>query len=609
MILGCGRTQAIRLGDVSPRFSELSGTNLDPLGGKPKEIPNTGLPKYDGFFRQANKTLLTLQIGEKVVDSAYEKKNAGKDISQEMEAAIDLEEELPALIAGMAILEATGRDLLDNIQTDLSGSNQRHIPVVGQELDRIASDLAEYSVKAPKIFADISRLRRDGNNFSAIADSLVPRDSLDSNPDMDRENSTEPKEPIAEEKPKEPKKSKKDSSDSDSEKFKLASPSIRNLPGNFSPRSTKREDSDEVLTPEQIKEKEYSRKVEAGLLDVFRAEAARNTARLSQLALGHEIPRVRAAGAYALGRLGQGRVTLEKIIDTDGFVVRTAAFKSLAQIGDRKSLSYFLEGIKSSDPEIKAASFLGLGKTKEPVGRGLILGRGLTSELILVIGESLKGLGYYQVPADLDIIRKYLAVDERDLQLKSIEALTIHNTPESLKVLEESLTEYPKLSMEILESIGKSPDLAATFFLVKASQLYEDERILNRVGQLLLKRKAFGVYGMVLVEQDFIRKEPNERSQPTGKVELSDIGLVLKNTPKRYVVRIGDELVEDTYRQLKFENKLQGARDRYVSGWIFGKKIQMIAISKPSSGKPARLENVNTGKHQNLFEPGKPAVK
>jgi hypothetical protein len=589
-------SKRLSLSDISPKFSDFENSDLDPLKAKSAEIPFTGMPKYDGFFTQAHKTITTLKLGENVAESAFNKQQNKQSIEKEMEAALYLEDELPSLIAGLPILEATGRDIQQNIESDFTGSNRAMLPSVGLELANVMKDLAEYTAKAPKIYSEIQRLRTDADNFSSGAGSRTTDDNItqkndseeldedsDDKEDPENQNTTKPDRKIA---------------------GQSITPEIRRIPGGYSPDALRaKAKTTEKLSDEELAAREYDKKLKDGLLAVFRAETNRNVKQLSNLTLKHPIPRVRAAGAYALGRLKLGRWTIEHAIKNDGFIVRTAAYKALSDHGHKASLHLFIAGSKSEDQEIQAYSFLGMGKTKDPVGRELILGQGLTSSEPKIISHSLIGLAHYSVPADLDLIQKYLGSDNSELSNSAVEALIVHNTPESLLVLENALVDHPKLSMEILDAIGKSSELAATFFLVRASQLYEDEKILTKIGRILLKRKAFGIYGMVVVKDDRIRSQFNERANAQGIVRLSDVGRVNSSSPKRYVVRVGENLLEDVYHNMTFENRILGSKNRYVSGWIFGKKIQLIQIKKPTHKDPAKLENLQTGKFQNLYDP------
>ncbi|MCC5814604.1 MAG: HEAT repeat domain-containing protein [Leptospira sp.] len=590
-------SKRLSLSDISPRFSDFENSDLDPLKTKSAEIPSTGMPKYDGFFTQAHKTITTLKLGENVAESAFNKQQSQQSIEKEMEAALYLEDELPSLIAGLPILEATGRDIQQNIESDFTGSNRAMLPSVGMELANVMKDLAEYTAKAPKIYSEIQRLRTDADNFSSGAGSRttddsntqrndseeLDEDSSDKKEDPENQNTTKPERTIA---------------------GQSITPEIRRIPGGYSPDALRaKAKTTEKLSEEELAAREYDKKLKDGLLAVFRAETNRNVKQLSNLTLKHPIPRVRAAGAYALGRLKLGRWTIEHSIKNDGFVVRPAAYKALSDHGHKASLPLFIAGSKSDDNDIQAYSFLGMGKTKDPVGRELILGYGLTSSEPKIVSHSLLGLAHYSVPADLELIKKYLGSDNSELSNSAVEALTIHNTPESLLVLENALVDHPKLAMEILDAIGKSSELAATFFLVRASQLYEDEKILTKIGRILLKRKAFGTYGMVVVKEDRIRSQFNERANAQGIVRLSDVGRLNSSSPKRYVVRVGENLLEDVYHNMTFENRILGSKNRYVRGWIFGKKIQLIQIKKPTHKDPAKLENLQTGKFQNLYDP------
>lgn len=584
---------------------------MDPLANSEKEIPITNKPVYDSFFDEGNRTLLFLKLAENTIDVYTNHKNENKDISKEMEVALNLQETLPNLIATIPTLIATGNEIQKNIDADFAGTQKAMLPAVSVEITQILKGLAEYAPKSPLILEEINRIRSDINNFSEnkVEENISSNLNKDGNENNDPslvENTEERniEKAVNENESKVSQLKKRDfinDTSSPSNKdfiFKKISPDL-----GTKIKSPRILNENEQLTDEQKEERNYKIKINEGLIRVFQAESVNDTSSLTKILKNHSIPRIRAASAYALGRLRKGRISLEKAIDTDGFVVRTAAYKSLAEIGDKRSLSYFIEGIRSEDPEIKAASFHGLGKTKDPVGRELILGKGLTSELLIVISESLRGLAYFKVPVDIDLIQRYISVDEKELQLAAIDALILHNTPESLKSLEDALDKYPKLTNEILDAIGKSKELAATFFLVRASQIYEDEKVIEKVGQLLLKRKAFGDYALVVSNQDSLRMEPNERATPITNINKSDVGLLKSSTNKRYVVRIEDELVEDVYRKILVENRILGSKDRYVSGWIFGKKIQLITINKPKGSSPARLKNIQTGKHQNIFQP------
>ena len=80
---------------------------------------------------------------------------------------------------------------------------------------------------------------------------------------------------------------------------------------------------------------------------------------LEKLLLTYPIPRVRSAAALALGRLKTGRTALQQAIDKDGYQVRPSAFKALSELGDKKSLPYFISGTKAEEIEVIAKLFYG----------------------------------------------------------------------------------------------------------------------------------------------------------------------------------------------------------------------------------------------------------
>ena len=131
-----------------------------------------------------------------------------------------------------------------------------------------------------------------------------------------------------------------------------------------------------------------------GLKAIEQSEAKNNKNSVKQIArilLTNPIPEVRSEAARALGRLGRGAKALHRAIDTDAYEVRQHAYKALEKIGSRSSLKYFIKGTKSSDVDIKIASFKGLGKTKSSLGRDIIIRQGLNSRDPNVVAAALDG--------------------------------------------------------------------------------------------------------------------------------------------------------------------------------------------------------------------------
>ncbi len=587
ILINCVATlRPYRLSDASENLQKYETSRLNPLSFRPRSIPVTGFLQYDEFFTKSSKSIVVLQTAETVLRSALEKESRNESFTEELEFAEVLAKEIPPILENLPGLENDGKELQKNLQRDFSGRRQSQLPYMAEKLSETLKELQEYNTKAPEIFQNLQRIRSNPETLSGKREPL----SKEAFEIASRQ------EPNVEESLNSQLEGNQDENDGEGKRIPQ-SPSIEIRQPQFL-----KSESEEKPTEEDREVREYSKKLKEGLLEVFRAESSKNVRKLSQILLHHPIPRVRAAGASALGRLKGGRKALERAIQIDSYVVRPEAYKSLAEIGDKASLPIFLEGINSEDLEIQAASFLGLGKTKDPIGRALILSRGLSSLNETIVSYSLKGLAYYQILSDLDLISRYLGSDSEKLSRAAIEALSTHRTVESLLILQNALTEYPRLTYLILDAVGKNRELAATFFLVRASQLYENEEILKKIGSLLVQRKAFGTYGMVVVREDRIRTSPNERSREIGIVRLSDVGKVNFRGSKRFVIRMGEELAEDVYYNMTFENRIIGARNRYSRGWIFGKKIQLIQIYPPSQKKQSVLRNLQTGKFQNLYD-------
>jgi hypothetical protein len=234
----------------------------------------------------------------------------------------------------------------------------------------------------------------------------------------------------------------------------------------------------------------------------------------------------------------------------------------------------------------------------------MIISTGLNSEYIIVVAASLRGLAYNKVPADVSLIEKFLkSAEEREIKEAAIDALSIHGSRESLRVLEENVKEQPELALKILDAIGKNDSLSATFSLIRLNESIEDEKLSTRIGEHLLRKKAFGKYAFVLIEDDFLRQEPNERSQPISYIKAKEVGLVIGESKKEFAVRMGDDIITDKYIQLKLESTIPGSRSQYTKGWIFYPKIEIIEVKRLGETNTGKYSNLKTGKHQNIFNP------
>ncbi|BDA77123.1 hypothetical protein LPTSP3_g00530 [Leptospira kobayashii] len=600
--LNCSSARPFQLTDVSPKFKDFQGTDLDPYKEKKESIVLTNKPKYDEHILSAKRSISTLEFAEKVALKAELKKFEGQNIQTEMSAASYLEEDLPPIIANLGNLKRKNIELLDDAPNDFDG------PSIGKAsgaLEEIQEGLNLFIPKANKILQSIKNIRADSSNYAEKKD--IPVKEVQEPQETKKDPEIKP-----EEKPKEPEKKnklgKRDIKDISipKEKIQINRVAKKNkVTGSAKELIAEQVSKEDVnLTDDERKEKEYTEKIRKGLVEVFTYEYYKKAKNLEKLLLTHPIPRIRSAAALALGRLKAGRATLQHAIDKDGYQVRPAAYKALSDIGDKRSLAYFFSGTKAEDPEVIAVSFEGLGKTKDPAGRELILNQGLSSEYVIIVGGSLRGLAYHKIPADVEVIEKFIRSEDKEIKEAAIEALSIHGSRESLRILEQNVKDQPDLASKILDEIGKNPSLSATFSLIRLNESIQDENLTKRIGEHLLKRKAFGKYAIILIEDDFIRMEPNERSRPLSYIKSKEVGLVLGETKKEFSVRIGEDIITDKYIQIKIESTLPGSSNQFVTGWVFYPKLEIIEVKKlGENSSKGKYSNFSTGKHQNLFNP------
>lgn len=600
-ISNCSSAKPFQLTNVSPKYKEFEGSSLDPNKRKPSNLLITNNSMYDEFFITSKKTIQTLEFGENVALQAETKKTTGLPLQTEMNASALLIEDLPKLISEIPSLQKKCIDLIENSPNDFDGPSLRSVSI---ELENTQEGLNVYATKADRILQSLKNLRSDSSNY---VESKNKGDVL-----VDNTTIQEPKnDPVIYEEKKDAVKNEKPNRIDNKNNPKTQKISINRIPKRSkvtgSAKDLFKEEVKEVednLTEEERRELDYTEKIRSGLVEVFKWEYYKNSKKLENILLTYPIPRVRSAAALALGRIKSGRVSLQKAIDKDGYQVRPAAYKALSDIGHKSSLSYFISGTKAEDIEVIAASFEGLGKTRDPAGREMIISQGLNSEYVLVVASSLRGLAYNQIPGDVTLIEKFLrSSSESEIKEAAVEALSIHSSRESLRVLEENVKGQPELATKILEAIGKNQSLSATFSLIRLNESIEDEKLSRLIGEHLLRKKAFGKYAFILVEDDFLRQEPNERSKPIAYVKSKDVAFVLDETKKEFAVRINEDIVTDRYIHLKIESTIPGSKNPYVDGWIFSPKVELIEVKKLSDPSKGKYSNLKTGKHQNIFNP------
>ncbi|TGK82639.1 HEAT repeat domain-containing protein [Leptospira noumeaensis] len=595
LLIGCSTSKPYQLTDVSPKYKEYQGSDLDPNKSKNILVPVTNNRKYDDFIQEAHKAITLLEFGENVALRADSKKTVGEPANQEMQAAAYLEEDLPSIVNKLPSLLQTNQNLIESTPNDFDG------PAIGRvsyELGNILDSLKQYSPKAIGIQNAIRNIRADSSNYNQ------GKDIADADPKPVEDPIIAPEEDTKKKPAKIIPKKEENGSKISIKRLNRKTKVTGKAKANEQVNELVKKEEEEVLSDEEKKDREYTDQIRSGLVQVFQWEYYRKPKNIEKILATHPIPRVRSAAALALGRLKAGRVSLQNAIDKDGYQVRPAAYKALSDLGDKRSLSYFIAGTKAEDPEVIAVSYEGLGKTRDPAGREMILTTGLNSEYVVIVSGALRGLAYHRLDADVEIFDKFLKSSDQEIKEAALEALAIHGSRESLRILEKFVSEEPNMALMTIDEISKNPSLSATFALIRLNESQTDEKLNKRIGESLLRRKAFGKYAIILIEDDYLRAEPNERSRPVSYIKNKEIGLILSETKKEFAVRIDEDILTDKYIQVKMESTLPGARDAFVTGWVFYPKLDIIEVKKlGTDGNTGKYSNLKKGKHNNLFNP------
>jgi len=352
------------------------------------------------------------------------------------------------------------------------------------------------------------------------------------------------------------------------------------------PKDGKETDSKKA-TPETKTEKA---RIEEAKSLILRYESRGNRSgenAIIKLLQTHPIPEVRQEAANSLGRLRTGLKTLHRAIETDGYLVRQAAYNSIAGIGSQKSFKYFLKGTKSKYPEIRAASYKGLGKLRSAMGREIIISEGLKSDDVKVLGAALEGLGYYNVAEDRTTFKKYLESTQVELVMQALIGLSHHRSKESLDLIYKTLEQKPNLApfiRYIAFSIAtNNQTFGATLVLVKLYLMTKDEDTKKYIEKVLAYRKnATGRYAIIKSNQATLKRSPHARGDRIITLTKGEIVKIKKVATKLYKARIGGKILEDYYYlvQLAYDDGI--VKKNYLEGWVYGAKIEVINISKVS---------------------------
>ena len=305
-------------------------------------------------------------------------------------------------------------------------------------------------------------------------------------------------------------------------------------------------------------------------------------AKISKILLTHPIPDVREEAAKALGRMKKGSPALQKAISNDSFSVKKQAFISLEKVGAKDVLNYFVAGIKSTDTDIRLASFKGLGKSGSPYARELVIRYGIGSSDTSIIAASLAGLGNFSKQEDLSIFKKYIPSEIVDLQIGAIKGLGNSKAQGTLELLPKALHENNNLFPEVIYSISQKNNLHSTLLLLKIMQTTDNESYRLMIQKELNKRNAYGKYAIVKTPSASLRNEPKTDSSRVAVLLEGDVARVKNITEKLFKAKMNNEVLEDRYYLLEAINNKESYTNPIMQGWAFGQKLNFITINKPS---------------------------
>ena len=373
------------------------------------------------------------------------------------------------------------------------------------------------------------------------------------------------------------------------------------------------QEQDSTLTSSQLGELDSDKKayiIKQGIATIKSYENKKNASqKISNILLNHPIPDVREEAARSLGRLRTGSLALQRAITTDSYSVRRQAFISLEKVGGKDLLKYFVAGVKSSDPEIRIASFKGLGKTNHSYARDLIINEGLASNDTNVVSAALAGLGNFSRSEDLAIFKKYLPSEVLELQIGAIKGLGNSKSNGCLELLTQAITENPNLMPEIIYSISQKNNLHSTLLLFKILQTSDNENYKLMIQRELHKRQAYGKYAVVKTPTASLKNAPQTNSERIAVLVEGDIARVKNTTEKLFKAKMNNETFEDRYYLIQAINPKDKYANPIVEGWVFGPKLNYFSFPRPSKlnpkgKKPGNLFDLN---EENEDESGLPS--
>ncbi|EMG08524.1 hypothetical protein LEP1GSC151_5063 [Leptospira interrogans serovar Grippotyphosa str. LT2186] len=169
--------------------------------------------------------------------------------------------------------------------------------------------------------------------------------------------------------------------------------------------------------------------------------------------------------------------------------------------------------------------------------------------------------------------------DDIELQKIAIEALGIHKTRASLRILEQTLETKPQYVKNIIEAIGQNTSLYGTYSFIRILENSISEDLTQRVMQQLYLRKAFYQFGTVNVEGAYSQESPYPASRKLHPLSPGEVGKILKKSDRRFIQKVGNKFAEDHYYLLLLESKNPESYYETIQSWVFGSYLKIRTIT------------------------------
>lgn len=161
------------MSEAIPKYAKYEGKSIDPLLENPVNKSETGVQKYDDFFKKAKLLIIKVHLGKKIASA-----KSSVDIPDKAELLLDFASELPSLAIDTKQISEEGNNLVSSAQADFMGPDILKLPAVLSELAITTKELTQAGIAIPQLLIAISSsggddiAQQNEENSSPTADSI-----------------------------------------------------------------------------------------------------------------------------------------------------------------------------------------------------------------------------------------------------------------------------------------------------------------------------------------------------------------------------------------------------------------------------------------------------